>query len=184
MQTWIALFRGINVGGNNILPMAQLRSDFESLGYEDVRTYIQSGNVVFPARSGTATSLGKRITKRIEEQHGFRPQLLVLAYDELLAATEANPFPDAVSDPKTLHFYFLAKPAAKADLAALENARSPSEAYVLTDGVFYLHAPDGVGRSRLAASAEKHLGVATTARNFRTVEKVLAMAAQGRREWS
>jgi len=178
MTRWIALFRGINVGGNNILPMAQLRSDLASLGLTNVRTYIQSGNVIFDATATTATSLIKTIGGRIEQRHGFRPHLLIVDGDMLQAAITANPFPKAVSDPKTLHFFFLAEPATDPDIEALDNAKTPTENYKLTDRVFYLHAPDGIGRSKVAANAEKHLGVVTTARNYRTVEKLFSMVAQ------
>ena len=178
MATWIALFRGINVGGNNILPMAKLKSDLESLKLKNVRTYIQSGNAVFDSSAKTASSLTKNIARRIEEQHGFRPHLLIFNRKDLLAAIESNPFPKAVSDPKTLHFFFLAEPASDPDMEALDNAKTSTEKYKLTDRVFYLHAPDGIARSKLAAHAEKHLGVVTTARNYRTVDRVLAMVAQ------
>jgi len=178
MQNWIALFRGINVGGNNILPMAKLKSDLESLNLSNVRTYIQSGNVVFDSGVETTSLLKERITKCVEEAHGFRPQLLLLTREDLLTAIESNPFPNAVSDPKTLHFFFLAEPASNPDTEALGGMKTSTEKYQLTDGVFYLHAPDGVGRSKLAANAEKHLGVVTTARNYRTVAKLLVMVTQ------
>ena len=178
MATWIALFRGINVGGNNILPMAKLKSDLESLKLKNVRTYIQSGNAVFDSPAKTASSLTKNIARRIEEQHGFRPHLLIFNRKDLLTAIESNPFPKAASDPKTLHFFFLAEPASDPDMEALDNAKTSTEKYKLTDRVFYLHAPDGIARSKLAANAEKHLGVVTTARNYRTVDRVLAMVAQ------
>lgn len=178
MTTWIGLLRGINVGGNNILPMKKLTTDLESLKLKNVRTYIQSGNVVFEATAKTAKSLSKMIGDKIETKHGFRPQLLVLSCDTLQDAIRLNPFPDAVSDPKSLHFLFLAEPATKADIAALDQAKAPSERFELTDKIFYLHAPDGVGRSKLAASAEKLLGVMTTGRNYRTVEKLCSMASQ------
>jgi len=177
MQTWIALFRGINVGGNNILPMAELKSDLESLKLKNVRTYIQSGNVVFDSTAKSAPSLSKRIAAHIEQQHGFRPQIFILKREDLLAAIESNPYPEAISDPKTLHFSFLAEPATNADTMALDDAKAPSERYRITNGVFYLHAPDGIGRSKLAANAERHLGVAMTARNYRTVEKLWSMVA-------
>ena len=175
MSTWIALFRGINVGGKNILPMAELRLDFESLGCENVRTYIQSGNVVFESTARNASSLAKKIGQKIEDQRGFRPQILILASSDLKKAIAGTPFPKAVTEPNRLHFFFLAKPATAPKTEALENAKTSTESYQLTDRVFYLHAPDGIGQSKLAASAEKYLGVTTTARNFRTVEKLLAM---------
>ncbi len=177
MNTWIALFRGINVGGNNMLPMAKLKHDLESLNCTNIRTYIQSGNVVFDSTARTPSSLAGKIARRIEQQHGFRPQILLLDRQDLLAAIESNPFPGAVSDPKTLHFFFLAEPATDPNINALDNAKKSTEKYQLTDHVFYLYAPDGIGRSKLAANAEKHLGVVTTARNYRTVDKLAAMVA-------
>jgi len=179
MQTWIALLRGINVGGHNILPMAKLKSDLESLQLHNVRTYIQSGNAVFDSAVKTASVLSKKIADRIEEQHGFRPQLLLLSRRDLLTAIESNPFPEAASDPKTLHFLFLAEPAANPNIEALDDMKAPTERFKLTSGVFYLHAPDGIGRSKLAASAERQLGVVTTGRNYRTVEKLWSMVAHG-----
>ena len=178
MQTWIALFRGINVGGNNILPMAELRSGLEALKFQNVRSYIQSGNVVFESSSKSAASLGKRIAGWVEEGFGFRPQVLLLKREDLLAAVEQNPFPGAISEPKTLHFSFLATTPSKPDHAALERAKAATERYALVGSVFYLHAPDGIGRSKLAASAEKHLGVVTTSRNYNSVDKLLTLVSQ------
>ena len=178
METWIALFRGINVGGNNILPMAKLKNDLESLNLENIRTYIQSGNVVFDSRSGAASTLTKKIMGRIEEQHGFRPQVLLLKREELNAAIQSNPFPKALPEPKSLHFFFLAETPTDPNMKAINDARAPTENFKLTDRVFYLHAPDGVGRSKLAANVEKHLGVVTTGRNYRTVEKLSVMVAE------
>jgi len=175
MATWIGLFRGINVGGNNILPMAKLKSDLEALDLRNVRTYIQSGNVVFDASAKTAASLSKKIASQIEERHGFRPHVIILSCDDLLAAIDSNPFPRAAAEPKTLHFYFLAEPAVNPDKTALNKLKSPTENFKLTGRVFYLHAPDGIGRSKLAANAEKHLGVVTTGRNYRTVDKLRSM---------
>ncbi len=177
MKTWIALLRGINVGGNNILPMAALRRDLASLKLRNVRTYIQSGNIVFDSTARSPASLAGKIARQIEQQHGFRPRVLILKSEDLINAIESNPFPMAVSDPATLHFFFLAEPAVDPDTAALDRARTSTERFAITDAVFYLHAPDGIARSRLAATIEKHLGVAATARNFRTIEKIASMLA-------
>lgn len=178
MTTWIALFRGINVGGNNILKMADLRHELESLNCQHVRTYIQSGNVVFDSTARTAKSLVKKIERRIESQHGFRPRLFILSQEELSEAIASNPFPQAVTKPSTLHFCFLEGTPVDPDIRAIECAKAPSETYRLTERVFYLHAPDGIGRSKLAANVEKHLGVAATGRNYRTVDKLSSMVSQ------
>ncbi|MHC4379587.1 MAG: DUF1697 domain-containing protein [Planctomycetota bacterium] len=177
MQTWIALFRGVNVGGNNILPMAELREDLAAMSLKNVRTYIQSGNLVFDVPPEVTAPLDLVIPDHIEKRHGFRPQLLLLTRKQLVQAVERNPFPEAVEDPKTLHFLFLAETATSPDMEALEAKKGTSEEYHLTERVFYLHAPEGIGRSKLAASAERHLGVLGTGRNYRTVGKLLAMSA-------
>jgi len=175
MKIWIALFRGINVGGNNLLPMAKLKVDLETIGLSNIRTYIQSGNVVFDASIEADASLCEKITELVKKKYGFSPQVLILSGKQLLTAIESNPFPKAVTDPSKLHFSFLAEAPTKPDLTALEIKKTATEKYKLIDQVFYLHAPDGIGRSKLAANVEKHLGVVATARNYRTVEKLLAM---------
>lgn len=175
MKTWVALIRGINVGGRNILPMAKLRSDLKCLGLKEVQTYIQSGNVVFQSQAKTAASLAKKIGRYLEQQLGFRPQLLILDRKQFASAIKTNPFTEAVSDPRSLHFFFLAELATEPDVLSLDNAKTPQEHYKLTHRVFYLHAPNGIGRSKLAANAEKYLGVAVTARNYRTVCQLMSM---------
>lgn len=178
MPRWIALFRGINVGGNNLLPMKELVRQLEALKLKNVRTYIQSGNVVFDTDEINAKSLAKKIKERLERKHGFGPEVLLLSREELQNAIQANPFPHAVSDLKSLHFFFLEKPAAKTNIQALDLAKTSTESYVLNGSVFFLHAPEGIGRSKLAATAERHLGVAATARNYRTVEKIAEIALE------
>jgi len=178
MKTWIALFRGINVGGNNILPMKELVRDLESLELNNVRTYIQSGNVVFQSRRKSATSLVKEIRKQINRSHGFEPNVILLGVDQLEKAMEANPFSDAESDPKSLHLGFLETKPQTANFNKLDELKADSESYRLIEQVFYFHAPDGVGRSKLAARFEACLGVAATARNWRTVQKLSELVSE------
>ncbi len=177
MKTYIALFRGINVGGKNVLPMKELVAMLEDIGARNVETYIQSGNAVFQSEA-SAPALSNEISSTVERSRGFRPQVLVLGVEDLRKAIEANPFPEAESEPKTLHLLFLASVPKAPDLEALDSIRAGRERFALEDGVFYLHAPDGIGRSRLAASAEKLLGVSSTGRNWRTVRKIMVMAEQ------
>jgi uncharacterized protein (DUF1697 family) len=178
MTTYIALFRGINVGGKNKLPMKDLVATLENVGCHDVATYIQSGNAVFQSEEQDASQLSETIEAAIKERHGFEPLVLVLASEEMERAMGSNPFPETESEPKTLHLYFLAAPPESPDLDALEGIKGDRERFVLGDGVFYLYAPDGIGRSKLAANIEKLLGVPVTARNWRTVRKVMEMAQQ------
>lgn len=176
MASWIALLRGINVGGRNLLPMAQLRSGLEEIGCKNVRTYIQSGNVVLDSSARSAKSVAKKLVDHIESQHGFRPPVVVFKLEQLQAALAENPFPEAAADPKTLHFFFLDAPPKKPDTDGIEAARAATESWQLIDSVFYLHAPDGMAKSKLGAKAEKLLGVTATARNLRTVQKILELA--------
>lgn len=175
MATWAAFLRGINVGGNHKLPMKELAALLGGEGLSDVATYIQSGNVVFRCPRATAPALEKRIGTAISKQHGFQPRVMVLTAAELEQAAAANPFPQAEADPTKLHLFFLATKPVSAHLGALHELKAGSEAFELIDKVFYLYTPDGVGRSKLAERAERLLGVDATARNWRTVGKVLEM---------
>jgi uncharacterized protein (DUF1697 family) len=178
MKTYIALFRGINVGGNNMLAMKDLVATLENVGAQDVATYIRSGNAVFRSEETDASLLAGRIRTAIEESHGFEPRVLLLGSEEMERVVRSNPFPEAESAPKTLHVYFLASSPERPDLDGLEEIKGDRERFFLGDGVFYLHAPDGIGRSKLAVNAESLLNVTATARNWRTVSKVMEMANQ------
>ena len=175
MGTWIAFFRGINVGGKNVLPMKQLVRELENLNVKNVRTYIQSGNAIFQSPKEIIATLADRIGKNIEKGHGFKPQVLILSAKQLEHAIALNPFPEAESEPKTLHLNFLASVPVAPDIESLNNVKTPSERFHLIDDIFYVHAPDGVARSKLAAGVEKFLGVSATGRNWRTVQKISEM---------
>lgn len=176
MEPVIALLRGINVGGHNKLPMRDLVTLLEAIGLQHVQTYIQSGNVVFQTERKDLLALAQEIGTAIEAGYGFRPQVMLLCLADMETAVARNPFPDATDNHKTLHFYFLESIPPAPDLALLASLKTEREQFQLIDTVFYLHAPDGIGRSKLAVKVEKALGVATTARNWRTVSKVLEMA--------
>jgi uncharacterized protein (DUF1697 family) len=176
MNTFIALFRGINVGGNTRLAMRDLVEALEGLGLKNVKTYIQSGNVVFQSMNANPIELSRKITATIEKSCGIAPQVLLLGIQELQAAMAGNPFPRGEREPKSLHLFFLDSVPGHPDLETLESIKTKSEQFKLVHQVFYLYAPDGVGRSKLAAKVEKALGVAVTARNWRTVSEVMAIA--------
>ncbi|MGH9159309.1 MAG: DUF1697 domain-containing protein [Vicinamibacteraceae bacterium] len=178
MPAWIAFFRGINVGGNNMLPMKELAALLGKQGLADVRTYIQSGNVVFRSAKASAPALEKQIGGAVRKAHGFEPRVIVLTVAELERAMRSNPFPEADANPKALHLFFLTQKPSSANLDALTSLKAGREAFALIDKVFYLYTPDGFGTSKLAERAVRHLGVEATARNWRTVGKVLDMAKQ------
>lgn len=176
MDTCIALFRGINVGGNNMVPMKELRSIIEREGCGDVRTYIQSGNAVFGTAVKDRAALESCLTAAIAKRYGFEPRVLILTVKELERAAAANPFPAASNDPGRLHLFFLAERPNHPDLKRIAALATGSERFALKGQVFYLHTPDGFGTSKLATRVEQLLGVKATARNWRTVTTLLEMA--------
>lgn len=189
MSTWIALLRGINVGGQRSLPMKELVALVEqATAARRVRSYIQSGNLVFDCdgdggfdgddSTRSPAALGAQIAAAVAARHGFAPEVLVLSRAELARAIADNPFADALDSPASLQLGFLAAPPPRPALDRLEALRKDSERFALRGQVFYLHAPEGVGRSRLAAGAEKLLGVPMTARNWNTVSALMALATR------
>ena len=175
MPTHVALLRGINVGGRSKVAMADLRSLVESLGYGDVATYVQSGNVVFTA-SGTPDAAA--LSAAIEERLGVSSAVVVLSRDELARVVDANPFPDE-KDGKHLHAVFSAgEPDAAVVAAANEKAAGGDEARIV-GGTLYMHTPNGLGRSKLAADLSRRGPEDGTARNWTTVTRLLAMLSAG-----
>lgn len=172
MKDYVILLRGINVGGKNILPMQGLRALLAENGFDNVRSYIQSGNILVASPKIVKADL---IATLIQKQFGFLPSTLVLAAKQFSEAVQANPFPNG--DGKAVHFYFCAEPP-NADPEAFEKNRADSEEYVIEGRVCYLHAPDGTGRSKLVANIERCLGVTATGRNLNTVLKLEQLLGQ------
>jgi uncharacterized protein (DUF1697 family) len=176
MIIYVALLCGINVGGKHSLPMQDLRDMLAALGCEDTKTYIQSGNAVFRSDDECGL-LSSKIEAVVAEKFGFAPKVLLLTIDEYQSILAANPFPNAVDDPKSLHVSFLSETPINPDLDSLATLKSSTEKFKLLEYAFYLHAPDGIGRSKLAAKVEKCLGVQATGRNWRTASKLAELAA-------
>lgn len=174
MNAWVLLLRGINVGGNNVLPMAELRALLATLGARNISTYIQSGNAVFTGLIDSR-GFGALLEDEIQSQMGFRPQALVLSRESFTEILDAYPWPEAKDDPKSGHIWFLTDKPSAPDLKTLGKFASARERFELRDDVFYLHAPDGIGRSKLAEKVERLLGVSATARNLNTSMKVAAL---------
>jgi uncharacterized protein (DUF1697 family) len=158
--------------------MKELRSLFEKAGCRSVATYIQSGNVVFRHAESSNAKLADRFREIVDASFGFSPGVLVLDASDIESAVAGNPFVAAAADPTSLHLWFLSELPKDPDLVAMHALTSDGEEFALQDLVCYLHAPEGIGRSRLAARVEKLLGVSATARNWRTVGKLLDMTAE------
>lgn len=170
MKTWIALLRGINVGGKHIVPMKELRNLLEESGYTNVKTYIQSGNVVFESASKPIGEIGQLI----EGRFGFKPSVFMLSASDLDRAIMNCPY-DA-DQGKFIHYTFFDIEPESVDYDLLNELKADSEEYSLVGQVFYLYAPDGIGRSKLVEKLHKVFsGVAMTSRNLNTIRKLKEM---------
>jgi uncharacterized protein (DUF1697 family) len=177
LPTYVALLRGVNVGGKNLLPMKDLAGLFAEAGCADVRTYIQSGNVVFKASQATAGKLPGLIAKGIADRFGYSPTVLLRSVEELGETVRNNPFLQAGASENFLHVLFLAgQPDARA-IAALDPLRSPADAFVVRGREIYLQCPNGVGGTKLTnAWFDSKLSTISTGRNWRTVLKLFELA--------
>ncbi|MHB0969759.1 MAG: DUF1697 domain-containing protein [Thermoanaerobaculia bacterium] len=176
MKTYVALFRGINVGGRGMLPMKELVTILEESGFTSVRTYIQSGNAVFQSSRAVTSKVVGEIVSRIRKSRGFSPVVMIVELADLARAIERNPFEAAEGN--ALHLFFLERKPDAPDLEGLAKLKTKTEEFKLDGSVFYLHTPDGLGRSKLAANIERRLGVAATGRNWNTVNKLLEIATK------
>jgi uncharacterized protein (DUF1697 family) len=177
-KVWVALLRGINVGRNKRVAMADLRRLLESLGCRDVRTLLQSGNAVFTGGRGGATARQRQIASRIDSELGLDVKVLVRTADQLAAVAEKNPFAARGVGPKELHVAFLSTAPAAKKLAGLEPEQFTPDEFEVGDRVLYLRLPNGIAGSRLP-DWERTLGLTVTVRNWNTVTKLRDLAAGG-----
>ena len=172
----VALLRGINVGGKNVLPMKDLAAIFVAARCADVRTYIQSGNVVFSAPGAKLDALAKQIAERIEKRFGFRTPVILRTLEELEKTVRNNPFLKPAPDKKTLHVAFLMHSPPAEAVASLDPNRSGTDRFHVRDREIYLHLPNGMARTKLTnAYFDSKLSTISTMRNWATVSKLLAM---------
>jgi uncharacterized protein (DUF1697 family) len=180
MPVIISMLRGVNVAGRNQIKMETLRALYESLGLEDPRTHVQSGNVVFRTKERNLSALAKRIEDAIERSFGFRPAVIVRTTSELRGAIARSPFARRRGiDPSKLLVTFLASaPTAEARDQVLKIKADPEELFI--DGrEVYIYFPNGLARPKLAWSTiAKMLGTSGTARNWNSVTKLLGIAEQ------
>ena len=179
MTRWVALLRGVNVGGNKGVPMSELKAVASSLGLGDPRTLLQSGNLVFSAEGPKAAELERLLEASIAEKIGVKTEVCVRGARTWARLVEANPFPEAAkADPAHLLLTaFKTPPSADAPEALAAAFRGPEQVRV-AEGHAYIVFPEGVGRSKLTpALLGKHLGQGT-ARNWNTVLKLQDMLAE------
>lgn len=174
LQTYVALLRGINLGGRNRVSMSDLRTLFDALGAKDVATYVQSGNVVFKS-PGKAAELVQAIEKKISRDLGLNVTVLLRTKTQLARVLAGNPF--SGREPAKLHVTFLAATPDRRLVRGLDPTRAKPDEFRVAGREIYLHCPNGYGRSKLTnAYFEKQLGVAATTRNWKTVTKLAELA--------
>jgi uncharacterized protein (DUF1697 family) len=178
MGTYVALLRSVNVGGRKV-NMKQLAALFEGLGYDDVVTYIQSGNVVFSTGSRSANAVARAIEAGIERELGIDVSTLVRSKAELARILRTNPFLRTKADPAKLHVTFLAaKPSAASVRKAGELDRGSDEFRVVGREV-YLHCPNGYGTTKINNTFfERKLETVATTRNWNTVNRLVELSAR------
>ena len=182
MSLFISLRRGINVSGQNLIKMAELAALFESLDFKDVKTFIQSGNVIFHADSGDSANLSQKIKNAILTAFGFDVTVIIRSLEEWKRVVKGNPFlAENPTDIGVLYVAFLSATPAPENLEWIESP-GPAGEVVRPDGIHaYLYYPNGVGRSKWNNNfLEKKLGVSATMRNWRTVLRIFEMCQKSK----
>lgn len=177
MQTYIAFLRGINVGGRNKIPMLALRQALESFGFKNVRTYIQSGNVVFEAGLSSTDVIITSIEKMIQDTFGCNVPVLVITTGQLESILSQCPYNDEVQISTNKSYFVLLFERPKQELLKIFKVLTyPNEQFQVSDACIYLLCLNGYGKAKLNNNAiESKLKVVATARNYRTMQKVLAL---------
>lgn len=180
MPIYISMLRGINVGGHNMVAMSKLREMFETLGFEQVRTHIQSGNVIFKAAKSSTLGLSRRIQEEIQSEFGFPVSVITRTPEEVGKVIRNNPFQkESRTDPAKVHVAFLAQAPQADAVKKLEALATASEQLRHSGSEIYLCYRDGMGRAKLTGSVlERVLAVTATARNWNTVNRLYEMALE------
>jgi uncharacterized protein (DUF1697 family) len=177
MSTYVAILRGINVSGHKIIKMERLRAAFEEMEFASVKTYVQSGNVIFETGEPPA-GLAAKIEKRILDEFGFDVPVLTKSSKEMMEIVKRNPFlKDASIDRGKLHVTFLSDDPPRNALDLLEPLAVGAEQARIVGRAVYLYCPNGYGNTKLTNTAiEKKLSCRATTRNWATTNKLLEMA--------
>ncbi|SRR5258708_25475734 len=180
MPAYIALLRGINIGPHKRIKMDRLRESFEGLGFDAVKTYIQSGNVVFKAAKTSSASLCKKIEQRILDDFGFSVSVILRTREEMEKIIRGNPLlKEKGVDPAKLHVAFLSEAPSPAAIAKLETLTLPPDRARCLGKELYLYFPSGVSGSSLwKYPLDRVLSVTATMRNWNTANQLCAMAQE------
>jgi uncharacterized protein (DUF1697 family) len=171
MPTYVALLRGVNVGGHHKVPMAELRSLFESMGFSDVQTLIQSGNVIFGSK---AAPVAQRLEAAIEDRFAVASNVVLRTPSQLEAVLRNAPA--SMSDVSRLHVAFFTKQPSPADVVQLDHERFLPEQFSVRDNDMYVHLPNGAARTKLPDYLNRRLKVPMTMRNWNTVNRLAQLS--------
>jgi uncharacterized protein (DUF1697 family) len=180
MTSFISLLRGINVSGHNMVKMAELKTLYESLGFKNVTTYIQSGNVIFQSGKDDSGSVEAAIERAIEKQFSFPVTVIARKTAELAGIIKANLFrgSDKIDETRLYVTLLKTKPAPEAVKALEPTAARSTDQYKITGREVYLYCPNGYGRTLLSNTFfEKQLKAKATTRNWKTINTLYAMAS-------
>jgi len=180
MTTFISILRGINVSGHKLIKMDVLRKIYQDLGFQNVTTYVQSGNVVFTENNYEPGKLEQKISKQIEKDFGFEVPVIVLTIDNLKQIIDNNPFlKDPDKDPAHLHVTFLSSKPLLYNKETIESKKLNDEEISFSNNAIYLYCPNGYGSTKLTTGfLENKLKVGATTRNWKTTNELFKIAKQ------
>lgn len=178
MKTYISLLRGINIGGHKKIKMDSLRENFSSLGYSNIKTYIQSGNILFSSKEEDKTKLEKEISSMIMDKYGFDVPVLVLNSDDLNEVITNNPFANSINHKKEfIHITFLSNEVKEINYKEIESKKESEDEYKIINKTVYLYLPKGYGNTKIHNNFfEKLLKTQATTRNWKTCLELLEMS--------
>lgn len=180
MKTYISILRGINVSGHKIIKMDALRNLYENMGFSNVTTYVQSGNVIFSGQDIGIRVLEKQIYQQIEKEFGFQVPVILLSIEMLKHIIDNNPFvEDNNKDKSFFHVTFLSSIPEKYDSNIIKDKKQDDEDIAFSNYAVYLYCPNGYGRTKLTNNfIESKLKVGATTRNWKTTQELLKIAEQ------
>lgn len=178
-ETYIALLRGINVSGSNLIKMDALKKSLETLGFFNIRTYIQSGNIIFQSEENSASTLAQKIREKIQQDFNLQVPAMVKTSEEWNIAVAENPFLPEYSDTiENLHLTFLDTMPENSMIEKILPLKNEPDTGVIIGDRIYLYCPEGYGRTKFTNTYfENKLKVKATTRNWRTMLKLKEMAA-------
>lgn len=177
MHSYISLLRGINVGGKNKIRMAELRTMYKNLGFKEVESYIQSGNLKFESAETNANALSAKIKKNIKKEFGYDVSVLTITCQQIHQIAKGNPFlEEEGNNIKFLHVTLLDQKPEEQLLESISSFQSGNDKFIIEEDIIYIFTPEGYGKTKLSNTFfERKLKVSATTRNWKTILKLKDM---------